>query len=137
MIKKTDKNKKEEKGATKSRPKQNLQKKLIQMQMADGKMYNKHGVKSIDELLGISTNKYKIIDDKEYEKYIDRLNTSDLQAHATKVGVLPNQDRNVLTKRLLKEFKLHVSSLTNTAQDVNTFPKKIKQEVLDILAQGR
>ncbi len=134
----TKKKKNEEKGLVKPRKKaKSLQKKLIQMQIADGKLYNKRGVRSIDELLGISSTKYTTRDEGKYDDYINNLNTSDLQAHATKVGVLPNSDRTVLIKRLIKEFKVHNSAFLNTAEAVNPVTKKITQETLDILAEGR
>jgi hypothetical protein len=137
-MEKNKKNKKEEKGLIKPRKRvKSLQKKLIQMQIADGKLYNKRGVKSIDELLGISSNKYLTRDETRYENYISNLNTSDLQTHATQVGVLPNQDRSVTIKRLLKEFRIHNSGFLNTAEAVNPIKKKIRQETIDILAEGR
>ena len=124
------KNKKETKGKKKKMT-------LAERQISDGKLYNKRGVKSIDELLGISASKYNTHDLKKYEDYLSNLNTSDLQAHATRVGVLPNQDRSILTKRLLKEFRVSNSGYISTAQVQNPITKPIKKEVLEILAEGR
>lgn len=123
--------------------KKDPQKKLIELQQADGKLYNKHNVRSIDELLGVVSSKYavtggKVLTDiRQYEEHLTNLNTSDLQAHAAKVGVMPNHDRNILVKRLLKEFRISNSGALNTAQPVNPISKKIRQETLDILSEGR
>jgi len=110
---------------------------LAQRQMADGKLYNKHGVKSIDELLGLSAGKYNTHDLQKYEDYLAGLNTSDLQAHATRVGVMPNQDRNILLKRLVKEFRVSNSGYINTAKTGTQFSKPISKRTLDILGEGR
>jgi hypothetical protein len=128
------------------RTKKSEQKRLIEMQMADGKLYNKHGVKSITELLSNQNanaknndrviQNYKPHDLDSYEHFISNLNTSDLQSHATTVGVMPNQDRSILIKRLLKDFRIKNSEAWNTEKPVE-LPKKIRQETLDILAQGR
>lgn len=112
------------------------QKTIAQLQQSDGKLYNKRGVKSIDELLGVRSNKYNTSSEKEYEEYINSLNSSDLQEHATKVGVMPNTDRNVLTKRLLKEFKIS-GPIVPRESGGQAFSKVPSQKVLDILAQGR
>lgn len=113
---------------------------LLEMQMADGKVYNKRGVKSLDELLHISSGKYNLAEHpntQTYEQYLNGMNVSDLQAHAVKVGVLPNNDRSILVKRLLKEYNLNNSQSSATALAPVTFSKKIKQETIDILSQGR
>ena len=112
-------------------------KSVIEFQQTDGKIYNKYGVKSIDELLGESKSRYKTHDIAAYEKMVSEMNTSDLQNHATTVDVMPNQDRNVLIKRLLKQFKVTNSNYFNTSQTQDPLKKQINKNTLDILAEGR
>ena len=110
---------------------------VIDLQQADGKLYNKHNVRSLDELLGIQTTKYSTHDYAAYENQIQAMNTSDLQKHCTQVDVMPNQDRGVMIKRLLKQFRVTNSSYLNTAQTVDPIHKPISQATLDILSEGR
>src|SRR6266446_4999347 len=85
---------------TNARPKNASQKNVVDLQQLDGKLYNRKGVRSIDELLEIHTTPYNTHDVKEYELQLDRMNTSDLQTHAVKVGVLPNPARRILIQTL-------------------------------------
>jgi len=109
---------------------------MIKMQQADGKQYNKKGVKSIDELLGESVRKYDTHDIKEYEAKLNRMNTSDLQRHAISVQVLPKENRTLLIKLLLKQFQINNSGYVKSPPAVGT-EKPISQAVIDILAEGR
>jgi hypothetical protein len=109
---------------------------VVQIQQIDGKLYNKRGAKSLDELLGEQVFKYSTRDPKDYEGQLNRMNTSDLQAHAAKVGVLPKDDRRLLIKILMKQFMSNLSSL-NAASAPQVSGKKISEETLRILAEGR
>ena len=46
---------------------------------------------------------------EKYTKLLHDLNKSDLQSHAIKVGLIPVDNRDILTKRLLKEFAKYAS----------------------------
>lgn len=111
---------------------------LLQSQQTNGKLYNKYGVKSIDEILdGKIQSKYFTDDEKIYANYLDKMNTSDLQTHSASLGIMFNQDRGIVIKRLMKEFKMQNSMRENPPQYNNAFSKPISQEVLDILSEGR
>jgi hypothetical protein len=84
-----------------------------------------------DEGLG----KYKTKDKEEYQTQLNEMNSTDLQKHATTVGLIPVQNREILAKRLLKEFDKHWNSYkrpTDSSPAIKT-SKKIK----DILSGGR
>jgi hypothetical protein len=123
--------------STEVTPKQEKKKNLFEMQV-DG-VFNKHGVKSLDELLGTRQEKYSTRDIEEYEFKLNEMNTSDLHTHATQVGVLPNQDRAVLVRRLLREFRISNSEYLNTYEKASSFGngKEITEEVRRILGEGR
>lgn len=112
-------------------------KKITEFQQADGKVYNKYKVTSIDELLGKRSGKYEHSNVEDYAEYLKNMNVSDLQAHATRVGIMPNQDRNVLTKRLIKEFTVTNSGFYGTVQPQAVTQKPVSDDVLKILSQGR
>ncbi len=121
----------------KPRPAKLLKREIKMMEQVDGKNYNKSGAASIDELLGTRLNKYQTTDEKEYEAQLERMNVSDLQTHASSLGILPNHDRAVLTKRLLKEFRFATAEYLVQDKGVIPYHKKPSQAVLDILAGGR
>lgn len=109
----------------------------LMMQQADGKIYNKYGVRSIDELLGLSSNKYNTHDVDKYEAQLNEMNTSDLQAHSIGLGVLPKEDRRLLVQLLLKQFRIANSAHLNPAEEAPGITKKITKETLRILAEGK
>jgi len=80
-------------------------------------------------------SKYRTLDEDAYSVYLNELNLTDLQAHATKIGLIPINNRKMLSERLLKEFRLHVSSYkkpNNSKQNL-----KVSKEVQRILDEGR
>lgn len=84
--------------------------KLNSMHQTHGKVENPI---TLDQVWGdTGTNKYGTVDAAEYEKYLNELNKSDLQAHAVKVGLVPVDDKNMLISRLKREFLKHTSSFT-------------------------
>lgn len=109
---------------------------IIQAQL-DGKLYNKRGVKTLDELLGEKVERYQHKTVEDYKNFLDDLNLTDLQEHATKVGVLPKEDRNVLIKVLIKQYELVTSDYFNVVERQSNFPKKISKNTEKILGEGR
>ena len=59
---------------------------------------------SLDEILGETLSIYTANGSDEYRGQLTEMNMTDLQAHAYKIGLVPTQDRKVLTDRLVKEF---------------------------------
>ncbi len=110
---------------------------LVELQQIDGKLYNKYNVKSIDELLGEKSRKYSTHDVKVYEESLNHMNSSDLQSHAISLQVMPKEDRRVLIANLVKQFIVNNSVYNNPARATDLFTKKMSQEALDIMAEGR
>ena len=92
---------------------------------------------TLDQIWGDDgTSEYGTLDYENYQQKIFDMNMSDLQAHASRVGIVPIDNRNMLTDRLLREFSRHVSSFKKPSEDLQenqNIPKKIR----DILAEGR
>lgn len=112
-------------------------KSLIHKQI-DGKLHNKKGVSSIDELLGETDASFK--DHKteaDYEAYLGTLNQIDLENHAATLMVSPRQDRYGMVKQLLKEYRIRTSRFFNTIQHSFEYPKEISPEVERILSEGK
>jgi len=114
-------------------PKQ--KKKLENLSQTHGKLENIE-YKTLDQIWGdTGLSKYKTTNLKEYIDYISEMNKSDLQAHANKVGLVPIDNRDMLTKRLISEFKKFISTFNvpkNTDNSVG-LDKRSK----DVLAEGK
>jgi hypothetical protein len=64
------------------------------------------------------------------------MNKSDLQTHATQVGIIPVDNRDMLTQRLIREFRNHVNSFRAPLESRQS-NKTVSKEVRKILAEGR
>ena len=93
---------------------------------------------TLDQIWGDEGNsKYGTLDESTYTTQIKAMNKSDLHSHAIKLGILPVENRELLTNRLLREFKKHVLSFKKPKQTTAKKPKQVSEDVKSILAQGR
>ena len=93
---------------------------------------------TLDQIWGDEGNsKYGTLDESTYTTQIKAMNKSDLHSHAIKLGILPVENRELLTNRLLREFKKHVLSFRKPKQTSDKKPQDVSQAVKSILAQGR
>jgi len=114
-----------------SRKKANLE----NMTQTHGKIENIQ-YKTLDQIWGDNVNsKYQTTDEKEYVNFLHDMNKSDLQSHANKIGLVPIDNRETLTKRLIAEFRKHVSlfNIPKSTDNTITLNKKAK----DILSEGK
>lgn len=110
-------------------------KKIEELSQTHGKLENTQ-YKSLDQIWGdTGLSKYNTTNLQDYTNLINEMNKSDLQAHANKIGLVPIDNREMLTKRLLSEFKKFISSFNipkNIDNSVN-LDKKSK----DVLSEGK
>ena len=93
---------------------------------------------TLDQIWGDEGNsKYGTLDESTYTTQIKAMNKSDLHSHAIKLGILPVENRELLTNRILREFKKHVLSFRKPKQTSAKKPQDVSQAVKSILAQGR
>lgn len=115
--------------------KKKINSKLNNLDQTHGKL-QKYEYKTLDQVLGDDgTSKYKTLDLNKYSEYLNDLNKSDLQSHAIKIGLIPVDSRDILTKRLIKEFTKYVSAYkvpVSEKEQVN-----INKKAKDILAEGK
>lgn len=78
---------------------------------------------------------YGTLEEEDYSKKLDDMNMSDMQAHASTVGIIPIDNRNTLRDRLLREFRKHVASYKKPVAP--TEEKKVDPEIMKILSEGR
>ena len=79
---------------------------------------------------------YGTMNDAEYERQIDQMNMSDMQTHASRVGIIPIDNRSTLSDRLLREFRKHVANYRKPIHHP-TPPEEIDAQTLKILSEGR
>lgn len=114
-----------------SRKKANLE----NMTQTHGKIENIQ-YKTLDQIWGDNgSGRYQTTDEKEYLNFLSEMNKSDLQAHANKIGLVPIDNRETLTKRLVAEFRKYVSlyKIPKSKDNTVTLNKKAK----DILSEGK
>jgi hypothetical protein len=91
---------------------------------------------TLDQIWGdTGINKYGTLDPVKYDKYVNDLNKSDLQAHAVKIGLVPIDDRSTLISRLKREFNKHASTYKSTASEKKEL--KLSKKSKDTLSEGR
>jgi len=110
-------------------------KKIEELSQTHGKLENTQ-YKSLDQIWGdTGLSKYNTTNLQDYTNLINEMNKSDLQAHANKIGLVPIDNREMLTKRLVSEFKKFISSFN--------VPKNIDNSVIldkkskNVLSEGK
>ena len=61
---------------------------------------------------------------------------TDIMAHATKIGLIPVDNRELLQQRLVREFRRHVASYNKPLGKLNT-NTGVSAEARKILSEGR
>lgn len=108
---------------------------------ASKEVYQAHGKvettkpSTLDQVWGDDgSGKYTTAEVGEYREQLSEMSRADIQTHATKLGVVPVENRDMLVKRLVKEFERHVASYNRPASPA---PTKVSNEALRILSEGR
>ena len=110
-------------------------KKIENMNQLHGKVEN-FEPSTLDQIWGdTGLSKYNTLNEESYKTYLSELNKTDLQAHASQVGIIPIDNLEMLTKRLVKEFLKHVSIYKAPAKQPK--PITLSKEAKRILEEGR
>ena len=110
---------------------------LKKLKQVDGKVDRKPT--TINQIFGdTGLGKYGTMDRSLYESQLNEMNKSDLQTHATVVGLIPIEDRARLVQRLLREFDRHVASFNAPASKTPAkTPVKMSEAVKKLLSEAR
>jgi len=103
-MKKDNKKPKKSKASVKS----SKPRKIEEMSQAHGK---EEGFEpnSLDQVWGdTGETRYGHLDESKYIEDLNNMTKSDLFSHASKVGIIPIDNRDQLEKRLVKEFNKHI-----------------------------
>jgi len=79
---------------------------------------------------------YGTLNENQYSNQLDDMNMSDLQTHASTVGIIPIDNRSTLRERLLRDFRKHVSSYKKPTHQTQS-PRDVNPETIKILSEGR
>lgn len=110
-------------------------KKLTELKQIHGKV---EGIQptTLDQVWGDrGLGRYKTNDVDTYRTQLSEMNKSDLQAHAASIGIVPIDDRELLTRKLVKEFQLFTASFRHPRNDKK--PIVPSKKALEILREGR
>ena len=101
-----------------------------------GKEEKKTRPTTLDQIWGdTGLSKYGTVDEATYADEISSMSKSDLQAHASTVGIIPIDNREMLSQRLMREFRKHIASYNTPMEKKRGI--KISKTAKSILAEGR
>ena len=93
---------------------------------------------TLDQVWGdTGISEYRTMDENEYKQEIDDMNKSDLQAHASKKGLIPIDDKNMLIKRLMEQFRRHVNQYRAPQDITDNSSEKLTDRDKRTLEEGR
>ena len=91
--------------------------KLDGVKQTHAKVEKKFQPTTLDQIWGDDgTSEYGTLDYEKYKEKVFDMNMSDLQAHASRVGIVPVDNRNMLSDRLLREFSRHASTYSKPVE---------------------
>jgi len=92
---------------------------------------------TLDQIWGDDgTSRYAGVNEGTYKNQLDGMNRTDLQMHASKIGLIPVDSRDQLMKRLIREYRKHHNQYIQPPQ-VDVAGTDIPEDVLKILREGR
>ena len=92
---------------------------------------------TLDQIWGSDgTETYSTLDEGEYEDQLNGMAKVDMQAHATKVGLIPIDNMDILKQRLVKQFKTYVNTYRKPITQSRKDPRMTK-ELKNILGEGK
>ena len=92
---------------------------------------------TLDQIWGdTGSSKYGTLEESVYLNKIRNMNRTDLHAHAVSVGILPIDNREILTTRLAREFKKHILSFQKPSDKKRKEPA-VSERIRSILAEGK
>lgn len=113
--------------------------KVEEMSQTHGKEEKNFSPTSLDQIWGDDgKSKYNTLDEEEYVKSVKEMTKTDLQTHASQIGLIPIDNRENLEKRLIREFKRHVSSFQAPTNLIDSNdPTEVSKRVNKILGEGK
>lgn len=110
-------------------------KNLTNMEQTHGKM-EEFQPSTLDQIWGdTGYEKYNTLSEASYVDSLNEMTKSEMQAHCTKVGLIPIDNVEIMKQRLVKEFKKHVSLYKRPSHAAPQI--KVDKNIKDILNEGK
>lgn len=91
---------------------------------------------TLDQIWGDDgSHKYNTLNERAYRDSLSKMSLTDLQSHSQKLGLVPVDNREMLTGRLMREFRTHVQKYQAPPQPVQ--PTEYDEKVYQILKEGQ
>ena len=112
-------------------------KKLDNLEQTHGKDESvKYEARTLDQVWGDDGLwRYSTLDEDVYGQQVKDMTRSDMYAHASRIGIIPTENLDLLRNRLFKEFRRHVSLYTVPVDEPQ--PQKVSSDVRKILDEGK
>lgn len=111
-------------------------KKLENLSQTHGKVDNPIPT-TLDQIWGDDgTSKYGTLDEGKYVSDLNGMTKSDIYLHASKLGIVPVDDRTRLEKTLLNYFRKHVAKFKMPNQSEEA-PQNVPKNIREILEEGK
>ena len=111
-------------------------KKIANLSQAHGKAEEKKP-STLDEVWGDDgTSKYGTLDEAQYLNDLDGMTKADICLHASKLGIIPVDDRSRLLKTLLSNFRKYAAKF-NIPNQTNEAHEKLPKNIREILEEGK
>jgi hypothetical protein len=124
------------KKVTTKKPKVAKAKKVADLSQTHGKS-DEIEPTTLDQIWGDDgTSKYGTLNEEEYLSKLDGMTKSDIYLHASKLGIVPIDDRGRLKKTLLSGFRKHVAKFKMPTQ-VDESHEKLPKNIREILEEGK
>ena len=81
--------------------------------------------------------KYNTANAEEYSKQLNEMTLSDVQKHATKIGLIPRGSRVLLQKKLVSEFNKFVSQYKFKDEPLKKKQHPLSERAKKILKEGQ
>jgi hypothetical protein len=92
---------------------------------------------TLDQIWGDDgTSKYGTLNEGEYLNKLNAMTKSDIYLHASKLGIVPVDDRSRLKKTLLNDFKKHVAKFKMPTQSDDS-QEQLPKNIREILEEGK
>ena len=92
---------------------------------------------TLDQVWGdTGSSRYGTLEESDYLGKVRSMNRTDLHSHAVSVGILPVDNRELLTARLTREFRKHVLSFQKPHEQKRKKPT-LSEKARSILAEGK
>jgi len=115
-----------------------MAKKIKKLKQVNGRQEETFEPTTLDQIWGDRGNGvYETSNENDYFKTLKAFNKTDLQSHASELGIMPIDNRERLENILLNRFRKHLAQFTKPSIPKVKDSKLPNEKILKILSEGR